>query len=108
MPVFTLGFLTKALGDIGGTAFQNVNDEEIREDVNGLSLAWGLGGGIEYQVADHATIVGGLYYQHQFTDLTNDDGSVYLVDPRTGSADWKEEKSKGRMGIITMRLAVFF
>ncbi|MFN4254458.1 MAG: porin family protein [Saprospiraceae bacterium] len=103
-PVFTLGFLTKALGDVRGTNEKNTEDENIREDVNGLALSWGLGGGIEYEVATSATLVAGISYQKQFTDLTDDGGNVLPA----GATEPKSEKSKGTLGIITLRVGVFF
>jgi hypothetical protein len=104
-PVFTLGFLTKALGDIRGDSNNfNTDDEDIREDVNGLSLSWGLGAGIEYELAEHATVVGGLYYQHQFTDMTSDKGRVY--DSLRG--EWKNEDAKTIFRAITLRIGFYF
>ncbi len=103
IPVFTLGFVSKGTGDIRGTNNQNSDDENIRPDVNGLSLAWGLGAGIEYEFATHATAVVGLAYQQQFTDMTRDSGSVL-----TSSPSWEKEDSKATMGILALKLAVFF
>lgn len=101
-PVFSLGFLTKALGDIRGTAIDRTEDENIRDDVNGLSLSWGVGAGIEYEIASSATVVAGLSFQQQFTDMTGDKGSVQ----RNG--DWKQEKSRGAFNALSLRLAFFF
>jgi hypothetical protein len=103
-PVFTLGFVTKANGGIRGTQSQNIEDENIRPSVNGLSLAWGLGAGIEYEVTSGTNIVAGIAYQKQFTDFTDDGGSV-LAD---GGTTWKDEKSKGTLGVFTVRIGVFF
>jgi opacity protein-like surface antigen len=102
LPVFTLGFVTKATGDIRGTNSQNTEDEDIRDDVNGLSLSWGLGGGIEYEIATSTTLVAGLAYQQQFTDLTGDKGFVLKNNT------FAKEKSKGTFGLIALRLGVFF
>lgn len=102
IPVFTLGFTTKAVGDIRGTNSKNTEDEVIRDDVNGLFLAWGLGGGIEYELSSSVTLVSGISYQKQFTDITGDKGSI-----NTGS-DWKKEDSKGTVGLISLRLGLFF
>jgi hypothetical protein len=104
VPVFTFGFATKAKGDIRGTNTQNTEDENIREDVNGLSLSWGLGGGIEYELATSATLVAGLSYQQQFTDLTSDKGVVQ----KTAGGQYVAEKSKGTMGMISLRVGIFF
>jgi Outer membrane protein beta-barrel domain len=103
IPVFTLGFISKGTGDIRGTNNQNSDDENIRPDVNGLSLSWGLGGGIEYEFATHATAVIGLAYQQQFTDLTRDSGSVLTTFP-----SWQKENSKATMGIMALKLGIYF
>lgn len=103
IPVFTIGFMTKATGDIRGTNTQNSDDENIRPDVNGLSLSWGLGGGVEYEIATNTTIVAGISYQKQFTDLTNNAGTV---EKSTNS--WSKEKSKATAGMMALRLGVFF
>ena len=103
IPVFTLGFVTKGTGDIRGTNTQNSDDENIRSDVNGLSLSWGLGAGIEYEFATNATLVAGLSFQKQFTDLTRDSGSV-----ETTTNNWEKENSKATMNILALRLGIFF
>ena len=104
-PVFTLGFLTKALGDILGDSNNfNTEDEDIQKDVVPLSLSWGMGAGIEYEIATNATLVGGLYYQHQFTDMTGDKGRVF--DSVRG--EWKDEDAKTSFRAITLRIGVYF
>ena len=95
-PVFTLGFVSKALGDIRGNTPITTEDENIRKDVNGLSLSWGVGGGIEYEIAPSATIVAGLFFQQQFTDMTDDSGSVFDASGST----WKKEDSKGAFNAL--------
>jgi hypothetical protein len=102
IPVFTLGFKTRAQGDIRGTDSLNTDDEDISDDVNGLSLAWGLGGGIEYKLSG-ATIVAGLHFQQQFTNFKNDGRIV-----REPGGEFTDEDSKGNIGLITLRAGVFF
>lgn len=102
LPVFTLGFVTKATGDIRGTNTQDINDIDIREEVKGLSLSWGLGGGIEYEIATNATIVAGLAYQKQFTDVTRNG----FVEKTAGN--WVKEDSKATFGNIALKIGVFF
>ena len=101
-PVFTLGFITKARGDIRGVN-EPTDDEDIRSDVNGLALSWGLGGGIEYEFAANATLVTGLIFQQQFTDATSNKGAA--VERANG---WAAEKSKGSINTIALRAAIFF
>ena len=106
-PVITFGFTSKALGDIRGTDRQNSDDENIREDVAGVSMSWGFGGGIEYEIATSATFVAGLFFQQQFTDFTGS-GSVAAKDARTGAITWKDEKAKTTMSFITLRMGIYF
>lgn len=104
-PIITLGFLSKALGDIRNTATnQNSEDEEIRDDINGLSLAWGVGGGIEYEIATNTTLVLGVYYQHQFTDMTDDNARVF--DTRRNT--WRKEEAKTSIRILALRAGLYF
>jgi opacity protein-like surface antigen len=102
-PGITLGFTTKALGDIKGTDSQNSDDENIRSDVKGLSLAWAFGGGVEYELAESLTIFGGLNYQRGISDVTSDNGTVQLA-----SGAWRKESSKGVIGALTAKIGVFF
>ncbi|MCB0523481.1 MAG: porin family protein [Saprospiraceae bacterium] len=102
IPVFTLGFVTKGTGDIRGTNTQNSDDENIRPDVNGLSLAWGLGAGVEYEFATNATLVAGLAYQRQFTDMTKNKGAVEF------QGDWEKENSKATANILALKLGILF
>lgn len=103
IPVFTLGFLTKAQGDIRGTDDLNTEDEDIRKDVNGLSLSWGLGGGIEYKL-EGATLMAGLSFQQQFTNFKGDG----RVQRDATNPAFSDESSKGTMGLIAIRVGAFF
>lgn len=102
LPIFTLGFVTKGIGDIRGTNTQNLEDIDIREEVKGISLSWGLGGGIEYEFASNATLVAGLAFQKQFTDVTRNG----FVEKTSGS--WQKEDSKATFGNLALKLGVFF
>ncbi len=102
-PIFTLGFVTKGTGDIRGTVAQDLEDIDIRNEVRGLSLSWGLGGGIEYEFAANATLVTGIVFQKQFTDLTR---SEMVSNDPTG--DLTKKDSKATFGNLALRIAVFF
>lgn len=103
VPVFTIGFLTRAQGDIRGTQDKNTDDENIREDVKGLSLAWGLGGGIEYEITSNTNLVAGLMFQQQFTDVSKD-----ATVQKEANGEFVADKSKASIGLIALRMAVFF
>lgn len=103
IPVFTLGFKSKAQGDIRSTNFDpEPVDEDIRADVSDLSISWGVGGGIEYNLSG-ATLVGGIHYQKQFSNMKND-GRVQ----RDPGGEYVDESSKATIGLIAFRLGVFF
>ncbi|MDO8366291.1 MAG: porin family protein [Saprospiraceae bacterium] len=102
-PIFTLGFVTKGTGDIRGTNTQNLEDIDIKNEVRGMSLSWGFGAGIEYEFATNATLVTGLVFQKQFTDMTR---SELVSNEPTG--DLSKEDSKATFGNIALRIAVFF
>lgn len=101
VPMFTLGILTQAKGSVSGTA-NDTEKEDIRDDVNLFALSWGLGGGIEYSIGPSTSLIGGIYYQNYFTDVTKDDGT------RTIDGNVSTENSKGILQGITFRLGVMF
>lgn len=103
VPVFTIGFVSRAQGDIRGSQDKNTEDEDIRDDVKGLSLSWGLGGGIEYEFASSATLVTGITFQQQFTDVTGKG----MVQKAAGEP-FITEKAKGTIGLISIKTSVFF
>lgn len=103
-PAITLGFKTQARGQIEGVGV-STNDEkiDIRKEVNGLSLSWGIGGGIEYSLSDNTSLIGGLVFQTAFTDATDDSGIVF--DPDRGN---RKETSKANVNVLTIRIGVMF
>ncbi|MEO1259344.1 MAG: outer membrane beta-barrel protein [Bacteroidota bacterium] len=93
IPVFTLGFRSQARGAV---EFTNVNEDkiDIKEDVRSLAFSWGAGGGIEYAVSDGTSIIGGISFQNQFTDLSKN----YKPDVDT----------RTKLNNIILRLGVMF
>jgi len=90
-PFVALGFRSQARGDIRKT---DIEDIDVRDFVNGLSLSWGIGFGTEYGISESTALIGGLYYQQQFTNMVKDIYSGY------------DEKSNFRA--LTIRLGVLF
>ncbi len=103
-PIFTLGFLTSAKGDIRGNVPVRGEDENIKRDVTNLALSWGFGLGIEYEVSSSITAVGGLQFQQIFTDMTTNKGSV--LPPN--ASEWRRENSRATANALTLRVGVFF
>ena len=98
IPVFHFGFSTKARGDIEGAVA--LEDENINKEVNPLAISWGFGGGMEYFIGDGATLVGGVFYQSNFVDVTRNKNAV--------KNSGEKEDSRGAINGITIRLGVMF
>lgn len=104
-PGITIGFKTQARGSITGTGIGDTAEKiNIRKEVNGLNLSWGLGGGAEYSISENTSLVGGLGFQIGFADVTDDNGVV--IDTNQGVE--REEKSKGTVSAITLKLGIMF
>lgn len=110
IPVFTFGINTKARGDITGVSADfTTSDEDIRKDVSFATVSWGLGGGIEYSIGENTTLIGGIFYQATFTDVTDNSGLLYLYDDDMDIIEeLGNEDSKGTIGSLTIRLGVMF
>lgn len=93
MPTITLGFKSQARGDIQYTGI-NEDKLDIKKEVIGLALSWGVGAGVEYSISDGTAIVAGLAFQRVFTDVTkNYDQGV---------------DSKAQLNNFVLRLGVMF
>ena len=88
VPSLFIGFRTTAQADIGGST-----DENITRDAILLNLGWGLGAGVEYALNGSTSLIGGLYYQGGFTDVTKDDGA---------------DKNKANTNRVVLRIGVLF
>ena len=103
-PVFTLGFKTKAIGDVSDPIVGDFLKENIKQDVNGIALSWGFGGGVQYDLSPSTAVIAGLYFQKGFTDVTKD-GTAKKITAITGE---KAETSKATLGNITLRIGIVF
>lgn len=92
LPMLYLGFKTQAKGSISGHTI-DTDKENISPDVAFFNFSWGLGGGIEYELGSKTSLVGGLYYQQGFSDVTK---------------DVNDDKSKATIGAFIIRLGVMF
>lgn len=102
IPMLYLGFKTQAKGTITGNVI-DTEKENISPDVAFFNLSWGLGGGFEYELASKTSLVGGIYYQQGFTDVTKDDG--FFVDTE---GNVNSENSKGTISAFIIRLGIMF
>lgn len=103
-PGITIGLRSQARGSITGRGIGDQADKfDIRRDVNGLNLAWGIGGGVEYSLTETTSLVAGLGFQVGFADITEDKGTVF--DPDRGN---QLENSKGKVSALTLKLGLMF
>lgn len=93
IPSLSLAFPIRGRADIG--TFQ---DENIVKSVFPVSLTWGLGAGIEYNIND-LTLVGGLSFQSSILDIIKDKGVL-----NTG----EKEDAKQNLNRLTVRIGIFF
>ncbi|MEM9920129.1 MAG: outer membrane beta-barrel protein [Bacteroidota bacterium] len=105
IPRLTLGINTQARGAINGIGV-DVEKEKIEKDVNFLNISWGIGGGIEYQLGDNTSLVGGLFFQQGFLDVTKDKNTVRFDS--TERVNEGSDNSKGTISSITLRLGLMF
>lgn len=111
LPVFTLGILTQAKGDISGpNVVTEIEDLDIKKDVNFINLSWGIGGGVEYSIGENTSLFGGISFQNSFIDISkNKNAKKFVYDELSGGVISEEaEDSKANMGGITVNLGVMF
>lgn len=104
LPVFNLGFRMDAKGDISNTVGQNTVGENIKSDIKGMAVSWGLGGGVEYQINDNTLIFCGMSFQTQLSDLTKNKNTAVL----TTEGNWRRDNSASRIQMLSLRTGLFF
>lgn len=108
IPMFTIGFSSDSRGTITKNnmpgAPSEVKDLNIDNEINAIALSWGFGGGVEYNVSSTTSIIGGLFYNTTFTDITDDNGQAF--DSIRNITLENDEKTT--IQSITVRLGVIF
>ena len=104
-PQLTFNFRSKAIGDLEATGIVE-EDLDIQPEVNALAMGWGFGIGGEYSVSTATALIGGIYFNRIFTDITDDNGTVFK--DRDGVLTPEENDSKAIGNGLTIRLAVRF
>ena len=104
-PLVALGILTGSNGTI--ERFPGVDSDEdfdISNEVNSLSLSWGIGVGAEYSVSTDTRLIGGLAFQGGFTDVTDKNGTRVIREGRMEG----EDDSKATIRQVVITLGVMF
>jgi hypothetical protein len=110
VPAFNIGLLYGAKGTIAGPGIEPLERETIGKDVIPITLSWGLGGGLEYNVrgstSGDTNLFFGLFYNQGFTDITK--AGTKLAPDGAGNVVSQPEDSKAVMRGITMLLGIMF
>ncbi len=101
-PHILISIRNKALGKLDTPAF-DYDGLDISNEVAGLLLSWGIGGGLEYSITQSNALVGGIYFQRLINDFTRDTGTTY--HPELGTL---VEDSKATLFVLTLRAAIMF
>lgn len=111
IPVFNFAFLYNAKGDIVGPGLTTLEGETINKDLIPIAISWGLGGGVEYNLRGNSSgdtnLIGGIFYNQGFTDITKDSG-IKFVDDGNGNKVPQDEDSKALLRGITLMLGIMF
>lgn len=106
-PSLHLGILTGSKGSLSGDQIDFIASDEkinIGSRVNGVNLAWSIGGGIEYSLSQSTALIAGIAYQSGFADLTTDDGNnVRRSDRRNNEGD-----NRDTVNSIVLMLGIMF
>ncbi len=92
LPIFTIGIVTKSTGTVEA-ANVTLEDEDINKEMRDLSVSWGFGAGVEYNISSSTKLVGGIAYQSYFLDMTK----------KTDADD-----SKASLNGLTLKIGVLF
>lgn len=103
-PAITLGFKTQARGEITGPGVGEQDEKiMIKKEVNAINLSWGITAGVEYALSATTSLVGGVGFQSGFTDVTDDNGTVFEGNNQTSLED-----SKGTANQIVLKIGILF
>jgi hypothetical protein len=80
----------KAVADVMPEAMEEIENENISDAINPVSMSYFIGAGIEYSLGGNTALILGMYYQSGFWDIT------------------KTEDYKVTMGSLSLRLGVKF
>ena len=104
-PNVLFGFRTQAKGRIEGPGIPSTLDKlDIRKEVNVFNFSIGIGGGIEYTVAESIALIGGFNLLFGVTDMTQDQDNV--IEQEGGV--FSEEDSKATINGFILSFGVLF
>jgi hypothetical protein len=110
-PNLTFGFRSQARGDIegrrfdGGTVGEDGDKISIRNEIGGLNLSWGLGGGIEYTLSGTTSLLAGIDMRFGFSDVTKNTGT-YFDSSRNDEP--RGEDSRAQISSLALKLGILF
>jgi hypothetical protein len=110
-PNIAFGFRSQARGTIEGRRFDGGSVGEdgekinIRPEVGGLNMSWGLGGGVEYTLSGTTALLVGLNAQFGFSDVTKNTGTYF---DSTRNDEPRSEDSRAKITALTLKIGILF
>lgn len=110
VPVFNIGVLYNAKGDISGPGLTALENENISKDVIPVNISWSLGGGVEYNISGDSpkdtNLFAGIFYSQGITDVTRNTGMRNRIE--NGQVVPEPEDSKAILRGISLFLGIMF
>ncbi len=101
LPILSLGFRTKATGDVTATGISE-EGARINEDMRLFSANLGLGFGGSFGLNEANAITIGLYYSHSLLNIKRNDGYKFVDGARV------RDDNKVNMSVLHLRLGFVF
>ena len=115
LPIVGAGISLKSLGDVEGQGFR-LEDAQIGKDLRNILLFWGAGAGVELELQNGMSLVGGINYTQSITDVIRNNGNkaFELIDDKGTSDPFddeyqvQEENSRSLLKALTFRIGLIF
>lgn len=115
-PLFRWGLITQARADLKGIGIRAAEDENINKDIYRYQIDWGAGAGLEFDMSNYNTLIMGIQYTKSLNDVTRNHGHRALgLESNNGTSDPSDDiyikerdKSKARIGSLSIRMAILF
>ena len=102
LPILSIAFRLKGEADVSNNTFyDDIQGERISNDINPVSFNIGIGAGVEYDVNNQVTLIGGVYYSSSLLDITKNNGTTIFESGM-------EEQSRASLRSINIRFGILF
>jgi len=106
-PNVLIGFKTQTKGKLEGpNSGGEIEDLDIRREVNLLNMGIGIGGGLEFEISEDTHLVGGFNLLFGIVDISKDQSDNVFDPERPGVA--LSDDSKTKLNRFTIRIGILF